>query len=86
MFSSKRLFLYIKLLMGVEMYNVSFNNDINLIIMDINFSRKNDLFLAYELPNQDHIALMFLTGKLIRYYDYKLGIIIIQLRLSTLMN
>lgn len=48
---------------GAEMYQIFFEYDINLVIMDINLSGKNGFLLARELREQANVALMFLIGR-----------------------
>ncbi|TCP91216.1 two-component system aerobic respiration control protein ArcA [Cricetibacter osteomyelitidis] len=48
---------------GARMHDILSEQDINLVIMDINLPGKNGLMLARELREQEHIALIFLTGR-----------------------
>lgn len=48
---------------GSQMNDILSEQHINLVIMDINLPGKNGLMLARELREQEHIALIFLTGR-----------------------
>lgn len=62
---------------GVEMYQIFFEYDINLVIMDINLLGKNGFLLVCELCEQVNVVLMFLIGcdnEVDKIFGFEIGV------------